>query len=81
VPISRVNSTDNNITTIIGLLQNGTVIIADNLENIETFTFSYKLSFPDWSWCDNDFFYVSLHGSYMYDININNTKNDLKVLF
>jgi len=65
--INRVYKDDSSISAIIELLENDTIVIADNIFKDGVFNFSYNHSFTNWSWCEeNDFFYVTPHGEYTY---------------
>lgn len=65
--IARGNNTNSNLTDVIELLQNDTLMIADNcIHGNETFTFSYNFNYSNWAWGEEDFFYVSPHPGYGY---------------
>ncbi len=66
--ITRVLKSDNNITTILNLLENNTILIGDNFGTNDTFTFTYNHNFSNITWFTNDFFYLTPDGPEQYDI-------------
>jgi len=64
--ITRVYNNNSNVTDIINELGNGTMILGDNFNSNTTFRFSYNFNCSNWTWCNNDFFYVTPHRSVRY---------------